>query len=364
MVDSPAPMTATADVVARAGSRAADGRTQARTGAYRGSSAEAVQHHYDVGNEFYSLWLDPTLTYTCALWDDDARDTLEAAQLRKLDYHAAQARVGGARRVLDIGCGWGSMLRRMVEAHGVERAVGVTLSRAQTDYVARLGVPGVEVRFENWFDHRPAQPYDAIISICAIEHAARLGLVRRQRVAAYRTFFRHCHALLAPGRRMSLQTMAYGAGAAFAGRAGALFGRLGPRRIDRILHAAREHPRLGAAAARLLGALAPIPGDLNGLDALDFAVVFEEATLPTLVEIAEGADGLFEIETLRNDREQYARTGREWLRRFQATRAECLALVGEDRVARYERYLGLVPRVFDSGAAELLRITFRRVGSA
>src|SRR5258705_13615220 len=102
------------------------------TGNDRGASAEAIQHHYDVGNDFYTLWLDETKTYSSALWED-AR-TLEEAQLRKIDYHIRQARVEGAHRVLDIGCGWGSTLKRLVEHAGVEQAVGITLSNAQADW--------------------------------------------------------------------------------------------------------------------------------------------------------------------------------------------------------------------------------------
>ena len=93
-----------------------------------GASAEAIQAHYDTGNAFYRLWLDPTRTYSCALWDE--ADALEEAQIDKLDYHIEQAQAAGTGQVLDIGCGWGSLLERLTTAHGVERAVGLTLSFA------------------------------------------------------------------------------------------------------------------------------------------------------------------------------------------------------------------------------------------
>ena len=69
-----------------------------------GASETAVQAHYDTGNEFYRLWLDPTVTYSCALWDDDAgeADDLETAQLRKLDHHAREARATSGTRVLAV----------------------------------------------------------------------------------------------------------------------------------------------------------------------------------------------------------------------------------------------------------------------
>ena len=135
------------------------------TSAAPGASADAIQYHYSIGNEFYRLWLDPTITYSGALWEEG--DTLEAAQFRKLDYHLTQARVQSGARVFDIGCGWGSGLRRMVEKYDVGQAVGLTLSQAQADYIASCHLPRTEVRVETWLDHAPAQPYDAIISIGA-----------------------------------------------------------------------------------------------------------------------------------------------------------------------------------------------------
>ena len=108
----------------------------------RGASPEAIRRHYDVANEFYDLWLDPTLCYSCALWDDDEPDSmLEQAQLRKIDFHANQIHAKGAQRVLDVGCGWGSLVRRLVETHQVEQAIGLTLSNAQAEWSAQLPDP-------------------------------------------------------------------------------------------------------------------------------------------------------------------------------------------------------------------------------
>ncbi|MDT3397407.1 class I SAM-dependent methyltransferase [Streptomyces sp. B1866] len=73
---------------------------------YAGASATAIRGHYDVGDDFYALWLDPTLTYSCALWET-GEESLEAAQARKADYLAEAARARVAGRVLDVGCGWG-----------------------------------------------------------------------------------------------------------------------------------------------------------------------------------------------------------------------------------------------------------------
>jgi cyclopropane-fatty-acyl-phospholipid synthase len=124
-----------------------------RDGDY-GGSASAVQYHYDVGREFYRLWLDETLTYSCALWDEASPDEeLHGAQLRKIDHHLAQARAERAKAVLDVGCGWGGLIRRLTERHQPEHVVGLTLSEDQAAYVRGMSIPNVEIRLESWTRH-------------------------------------------------------------------------------------------------------------------------------------------------------------------------------------------------------------------
>ncbi|MEV7027875.1 class I SAM-dependent methyltransferase, partial [Kitasatospora sp. NPDC093558] len=105
-----------------------------------GATAADIEAHYDIGNEFYALWLDPDLTYSCALWDGIAgspacTDLLVKAQHAKLRYHLDQAGITANTRLLDIGCGWGSLLRTAAEETGVRRAVGLTLSADQHAHV-------------------------------------------------------------------------------------------------------------------------------------------------------------------------------------------------------------------------------------
>src|SRR5262245_33777912 len=103
----------------------------------RGASPQAIQQHYDVGSDFYALWLDNTLTYSCALWlDADSDGDLETAQIRKIDHHIISARARRVERVLDVGCGWGAVLRRLVSDYGVRHATGLTLSVAQAEQIA------------------------------------------------------------------------------------------------------------------------------------------------------------------------------------------------------------------------------------
>jgi cyclopropane-fatty-acyl-phospholipid synthase len=277
-----------------------------------GASAEAIQYHYDVGDDFYQLWLDETRTYSCALWEHDT-DSLEVAQLRKLDYHAAQARARGAAKVLDIGCGWGSLGWRLLHEHGVERVVGLTLSASQKAYIERRAWPGFEVKLESWFDHAPEGPYDAIISIGAFEHFAKPEQSEAEKVDGYRQFFRHCHRWLKPGGWLSLQTMSYE----------------NSSRRDFSEYFKKQ--------------------------------VFPESDLPRLSEIAGASDRLFEIVALRNDREQYARTLRAWRQRMNAQRIAAVANAGEAVVSRYDQYLQLAMIGFHIGTMGLLRVTFRRL---
>src|SRR5690606_14792804 len=170
-----------------------------------GASRAAIEFHYDVGTAFYRLWLGDELTYSCAMFEDG--DDLEAAQGRKIDFHARASGAIGAASVLDVGCGWGSTMRRLVERHGVERVTGLTLSRDQAADVERQRLARVTVRLESWEQHEPAAPYDAIVSIGAFEHFARRDLPRAQKVATYRRFFARCRDWLRPGGALSLQTI-------------------------------------------------------------------------------------------------------------------------------------------------------------
>jgi cyclopropane-fatty-acyl-phospholipid synthase len=276
-----------------------------------GASPAAIQHHYDVGNEFYRLWLDETLTYSAALFDQ--HDDLAAAQRAKIDHHVASARAAGAKRVLDIGCGWGATLHRLVEHHGVAEATGLTLSNEQAAWIGEQRWPGVSVRLESWSDHVPDRPYDAIISVGAFEHFARLDMSEADKIAGYRAFFERCRSWLAPGGWLSLQTIAYGN--------------------------ARQ-------------------SDFSKFFADD---VFPESDLPRLQEIAAACDLLFEIAAVRNDRAHYERTCVEWRRRLRARRDEAVALVGEPIVRRYEKYFQLLSIGFHVGTMGLLRIALRRI---
>ncbi|MER8161417.1 cyclopropane-fatty-acyl-phospholipid synthase family protein [Streptomyces sp. NPDC094472] len=156
---------------------------------------KAISHHYDVGNDFYELVLGPSMVYSCAYWDrpDSA---LEDAQRAKLDLVCRKLALQPGQRLLDVGCGWGSMVLHAAREYGV-RAVGVTLSEEQAAYarkrIADAGLTDqVEIRVQDYREV-PDGPYDAISSIGMAEH---VGSVR------YAEYTAILHRLLRPGGRV------------------------------------------------------------------------------------------------------------------------------------------------------------------
>ena len=199
--------------------RAVSGDAQAPARRPSGASAEAISYHYDAGTEFYRLWLDRSLTYSAARWGDRRQDprqvaispvSLELAQEAKLDFHLKAVAVEPGDSLLDVGCGWGSMLRRAVEHYDVAAAIGLTLSTDQYNHVRALDLPGVEVRLENYEDYRPAGKFAGIVSVGALEHFTRPGLSAAGKITIYRRFFERCRDWLNPGARLSLQCVTWG----------------------------------------------------------------------------------------------------------------------------------------------------------
>ncbi|RMI35359.1 cyclopropane mycolic acid synthase family methyltransferase [Nocardia stercoris] len=160
---------------------------------------EDVQHHYDLSNDFFALFLDPTMTYSCAYFERDDY-TLEQAQIAKIDLSLDKIDVQPGMTMLEIGCGWGSTAMRALERFDV-RYVGLTLSKNQHYHVNKLIEKSgyddrAEVRLQGWeeFDGRA----DRIVSIAAFE------AFRRER---YDDFFAMTYDAMPADGRMLLHTI-------------------------------------------------------------------------------------------------------------------------------------------------------------
>ncbi len=152
-----------------------------------------IAHHYDVGNDFYALWLDANRVYSCAYFKDPD-DDLDRAQEQKLDHICRKLLLKPGERFLDIGCGWGGLILWATRNYGV-KALGITLSQGQYDYVSeqirahKLGGQ-CEVRLLDYRDVPEDLPYDKIASVGMFEHVGLRNLS---------TYFAKISRLLKPG---------------------------------------------------------------------------------------------------------------------------------------------------------------------
>lgn len=272
-----------------------------------GASPEAIMSHYDMGNDFFRLVLDPEMIYSCALFAPG--DDLSTAQMRKLDHHIEAAGAANKSRVLDIGCGWGAMLRRLVDHAGVGHAVGLTLSPSQAQWIRKTPNPKIEVREQDWRDHKPERRYDAIVSVGAFEHFVHKGLDPKVKLDAYREFFAYCDKVLVTDGRLSLQTIAYS-------------------------ERTKVQPLLDKT--------------------------FPDSDLPLEWEPIAAAEGTFSLIAARNDADHYYQTLVLWEQNLLANYDKAVALVGKERTDEFRRYLRLSGIGFRGGMVSLMRYSFRK----
>jgi cyclopropane-fatty-acyl-phospholipid synthase len=254
----------------------------------RSRDRAAVRHHYDVGNNFYRLVLGPSLVYSCAYWTtpDDPSYTLEDAQQDKLDLICRKLELRPGMRLLDVGCGWGSLVIHAAREYGVS-AVGVTLSGEQADLASKRVLDAglseqVEIRIQDYRDATDG-PYDAIASVGMAEH---VGTEKYLRYAST------LYSLLRPGGRLLNHQIAR---------------RPGPR---------RKRPTFISSYVFPDGDLAPVG---------------------TTVSILEEAG--FEVRDLESLREHYTRTLRCWVANLEANWDEAVGLTSPGRARVWRLYM-------------------------
>jgi len=145
----------------------------------RKQDARAIEHHYDVSNEFYRLWLDRNMAYSCAYFQSDG-DTLDQAQEQKFEHICRKLMLKPGERFLDIGCGWGGLICHAARHHGVQ-ALGITLSRNQFELarsrIAREGMADrCKVELLDYRDLPDADKFDKIASVGMFEHVGLSNL--------------------------------------------------------------------------------------------------------------------------------------------------------------------------------------------
>ena len=182
-------------------------QSEMKGGAQLKSPVEAVQSHYDRSNEFFKLFLDPSMTYSCAYFEERPGMTLEEAQYAKRKLALDKLNLEPGMTLLDIGCGWGSTMRHAVAEYDVN-VIGLTLSENQLAHdeakFAEMDSPRrKEVRLQGWEEFE--EPIDRIVSLGAFEHfadgAGDAGFER------YDTFFKKYYSLLPDDGRMLLHTI-------------------------------------------------------------------------------------------------------------------------------------------------------------
>jgi cyclopropane-fatty-acyl-phospholipid synthase len=271
--------------------------------------AAAVRYHYDVGNDFFGLFLDASMTYSCGLFARGAQ-TLEDAQAAKLELVASKLGLQPGQRVLDVGCGWGSFAIHAAKTRGVS-VLGITLSSEQAAFareqVSKAGVEDrVEIRVADYRDLRET-PFDAIASIGMVEH------VGESRIDEYAG---RLASLLAPGGALlnhgiaALRTDYDASGDAFTNRY--VFPDGEPLHLSRILLALE---RAGLLTAHVEG----------------FA-------------------------------EDYALTLRHWSRRLDERLDDARTLAGAERTRVWRLYLRAARLGFETGYTAVYQVLARRRG--
>lgn len=145
----------------------------------KSKQAEYISHHYDLGNDFYSLWLDPTMSYSCAYFHTE-KDSLETAQRQKTDYILRKLQLKPGMELLDIGSGWGFLLVQAAVKYGI-KGLGVTLSKEQVTYAQALAKREkvdklVEFRYLNYLDVPKTKIFDRVVSVGFYEHVGKNNL--------------------------------------------------------------------------------------------------------------------------------------------------------------------------------------------
>ena len=276
-----------------------------------------VQAHYDLSDDFFGLFLDPTQTYSCAYFERDDM-TLEEAQLAKIDLALGKLRLQPGMTLLDVGCGWGATMRRAIEKYDVN-VIGLTLSKNQASHVQK-SFDALEtsrsrrVLLAGWeqFD----EPVDRIVSIGAFEH---FGHDR------YDDFFSLAHRLLPGDGTMLLHTIT---------------GLTGPQIAERGL---------------------PMTFEMARFIKFIMTEIFPGGRLPSIEKVDQHASKAgFELTRRQPLQQHYARTLDLWAQALESRRDEAIEIQSEQVYDRYMKYLTGCANSFRDGYIDVNQFTLEK----
>jgi cyclopropane-fatty-acyl-phospholipid synthase len=265
---------------------------------------KAVTFHYDVSNEFYALWLDQRMVYSCAYFET-ADESLNAAQERKLDYICRKLRLRPGERLLDIGCGWGALITHAARKYGVQ-TLGITLSENQAnltnEQIVRAGLQNrCRVDLVDYRELKGSDRFDKIVSVGMFEHVGERMLP---------LYFQRAWHLLRPGGVFLNHGIAN-------------------RSID------------------------PRPKGPN----FTSKYVFPDGELvPLNVTLHHAEDAGFEVRDVESLREHYTLTLRHWAERLESKRAEALRLVDDSVYRVWRLFLHGSAYAFSAGLLNLYQV--------
>lgn len=276
----------------------------------RHRDAQAVQYHYNISNDFYRLWLDRRMVYSCALFHS-AEESLDEAQYNKLDYICRKLRLKPGDRLLDIGCGWGGLIMHAVEHYGVE-ALGITLSQPQVDLANdRISEAGLADRCRaeicDYRDVQADRPFDKLVSVGMVEHVGEAQL---------HEYFRKAYEVLKPG--------------------GVFLNHGITESMQRDRH--------------------------SGPSFIDKYVFPDGELLPITTSLRVAEEVGFEIRDVEGLREHYAMTLRHWVKRLEAKRDQAMALTSPETYRIWRIYMTGSAFSFETGQIGLYQTLLVKSG--
>ena len=281
--------------------------------------AAAIHYHYDVGNEFYKLWLDKRMVYSCAYFRS-AEDSLDEAQEAKLDLICRKLRLKPGERLLDIGCGWGGLIMYAAEHYGVD-ATGITLSENQAAFakerIERSGLGDrCRVAIRDYRTLNAGDGYDKISSIGMIEHVGASHLP---------VYFESAFRALKPG---------------------GLF---------------MNHGIVSLSEPRPRPLREKIFRKFWRADAFIDTYVFPDGKLTAADDVIAAAEGVgFEVRDVESLREHYAMTLRHWVRTLEEKSADATALVGVHHFRIWRLYMAASANAFAKANINIIQTLFAK----